>query len=295
MRKVLTMQDAREILQDITASLKAASIDGPQQDARLLLGAALGRDEAVLPHERISFGDMEKVLLETLIARRIAHEPISRIRGWREFWSLRFALSSATLDPRPDSEIIVAIAIAAAKAQLLADPEKQTKMLDLGTGSGCLLLACLNELPHATGLGLDISQDALTTARVNAKALGLAGQSHFHQHSFMDDMSHFGAFDIVLCNPPYIPAAEITDLEPEVASYEPMRALDGGADGLDCWRGIMAVVPFCMAADGCLVVEIGVGQQDDVIALAEKANMIFVESYKDLAGITRCLLFRLKN
>jgi release factor glutamine methyltransferase len=295
MRTVLTMQDAREILLDITATLKAASIDSPQQDARLLLGVALGRDEAVLPHESILFGDMEKALLETLVARRIAREPISRIRGWREFWSLRFALSSATLDPRPDSEIIVATAIAAAKAQLVADPEKQTKLLDLGTGSGCLLLACLSELPNATGLGLDISQDALTSARDNAKALGLAGQSRFHQHSFMDDMSHFGAFDIVLCNPPYIPAAEITALEPEVASYEPMRALDGGVDGLDCWRGIMAVVPFCLAADGCLVVEIGAGQQDDVIALAEKANMIFVESHKDLAGITRCLVFRLKN
>ena len=289
------MKDAREILLDIAAILKAASIESPQQDARLLLGAALGRDNAVLPHETILFGDKEKANLKILIARRVAREPISRIRGWREFWSLRFALSSATLDPRPDSEIIVATAIAAAKVQIVADPDKQLKLLDLGTGSGCLLLACLSELPQAKGLGLDISQDALATARDNATALGLAGQSRFEQHSFVDDMSQFGKFDIILCNPPYIPAAEIAGLEPEVASYEPMRALDGGADGLDCWRGLMTVVPSCLVADGFLIVEIGLGQEGDVIQLAEKANMICVESLKDLAGITRCLKFKLKN
>lgn len=291
----MTMQDAREILLDVAAILTAASIDSPQQDARLLLGAALGRDDAVLPHESISFGDMEKALLETLVARRIAREPVSRIRGWREFWSLRFALSSATLDPRPDSEIIVATAIAAAKSRSIVDPAKQLKLLDLGTGSGCLLLACLSELPDAVGLGLDISEDALATARNNATALGLAEQSRFYQHSFMDEMSQFGSFDIILCNPPYIPVAEITALEPEVARYEPMRALDGGADGLDCWRGLMTVVPSCLAAGGCLVVEIGAGQEDDVIQLAEMANMTCVEMHKDLAGITRCLMFRLKN
>ncbi|WP_438997509.1 peptide chain release factor N(5)-glutamine methyltransferase [Candidatus Puniceispirillum sp.] len=291
----MMMQDAREILLDIAAILKAASIESPQQDARLLLGAALGRHDAVLPHETIHFGDAEKTHLHALVARRVAREPVSRIRGWREFWSLRFALSSATLDPRPDSEIIVATAIAAAKARRVKNPVKQIKLLDLGTGSGCLLLACLSELPDAFGLGLDISEDALATARNNATALSLAGRSRFHQHSFMDEMSQFGSFDIILCNPPYIPAAEITELEPEVARYEPMWALDGGADGLDCWRGIMTVVPACLAVAGCLVVEIGAGQEDDVIQLAQMADMICVEMHKDLAGITRCLVFALKN
>ncbi|MBT6415142.1 MAG: peptide chain release factor N(5)-glutamine methyltransferase, partial [Candidatus Puniceispirillum sp.] len=151
-------QDARKILRDVAATLKAASIASPQQDARLLLAAAMRRNDAVLPHETISFGDAENTQLQKLVARRIAREPVSRIRGWREFWSLRFALSSATLDPRPDSEIIVATAIAAAKAQIATNSEKQHKLLDLGTGSGCLLLACLSELPHAKGVGLDISE-----------------------------------------------------------------------------------------------------------------------------------------
>ena len=289
------MQDARDILLNIADRLKAASIASPQQDARLLLAEALGRDDAVLPHETILFGDAETKKLQNLVVRRIAREPVSRIRGWREFWSLRFALSSATLDPRPDSEIIVATAIAAAKAEISKHPEKQLNLLDLGTGSGCLLLACLSELPHAKGLGLDISEAALSTARKNAIALGFADQSRFLQHSFTDDISQFGSFNIVLCNPPYIPVADIAELEPEVATYEPMRALDGGIDGLDCWRDIMAVVPPSLAADGCLVVEIGLGQEDDVIKLAEKADMICVESHKDLAGITRCLMFKLKN
>lgn len=289
------MQDAREILLTITATLKAASIASPQQDARLLLAAAIGRNDAVLPHEIIPFGDAEHVQLQKLVARRVAREPVSRIRGWREFWSLRFALSSATLDPRPDSEIIVATAIAAAKVQSKVTPEKQLKLIDLGTGSGCLLLACLSELPHATGVGLDISEVALATARDNATALGLDGQSSFYHHSFMDDLSQFGKFDIILCNPPYIPLAEIAELEAEVAIYEPIRALDGGIDGLDCWRGIMDVVPASLAAGGCLVIEIGSGQEDDVIQLAKNADMICVESHKDLANITRCLMFKVKN
>jgi release factor glutamine methyltransferase len=289
------MQDAREILLNVAASLKAASIASPQQDARLLLAEALGRNDAVLPHETIPFGDVENTRLQKLVARRVAREPVSRIRGWREFWSLRFALSSATLDPRPDSEIIVTTAIAAAKAQNGTNPEKQLKLLDLGTGSGCLLLACLSELPHAMGVGLDISEAALATAQDNATALGLGSQSGFYRYSFMDDLSQFGMFDIILCNPPYIPIAEIADLEPEVATYEPMQALDGGVDGLDCWRGIMAAVPASLAAGGCLVVEIGSGQQDDVIRLAKQADMICVGSHKDLAGITRCLMFQVKN
>ena len=111
----------------------------------------------------------------------------------------------------------------------------------------------------------------------------------------MDDLSQFGKFDIILCNPPYIPLAEIAELEAEVAIYEPIRALDGGVDGLDCWRGIMDVVPASLAAGGCLVVEIGSGQEDDVIQLAKNADMICVESHKDLANITRCLMFKVKN
>jgi len=292
MRTVLTMQDAREILLDITATLKAASIDSPQQDARLLLGAALGRDEAVLPHESILFGDMEKAQLETFVARRIAREPISRIRGWREFWSLRFALTSATLDPRPDSETLIDAAVRWASRNAVKD--RPLRLLDLGTGSGCLLLALLSELPNAHGVGIDINPDALTTAGRNAANLGLDDRAAFARHSFTDDLGALGDFDVILSNPPYIPTGEIDGLAVDVKSFDPALALDGGADGMACWTQLLPRLAAVLAADGMAFVEIGRGQEDAVIAAAGKVNLQLYDSHRDLAGITRCLAFSIK-
>ena len=286
-------QEARTILQSLEQAMDVAGIISAKTDARCLLGLALGRDIPVLPHEVLSPLDKARQKnLSAMLARRLAGEPISRIRGWREFWSLRFAISQSTLDPRPDSETIVEAAVMWA----LANSAKMGPMrcLDLGTGSGCLLLALLSELPQATGVGIDLSLDALGVAAANAKKLGFGDRVHFHQHSFFDDLSNFGSFDIILSNPPYIPTLDIAGLEADVRDFDPALALDGGTDGMDCWRGLLPRLGKPLSDKGAAFVEIGLGQEAAIVQLAAKVNLEFVESYRDLSGAIRCLQFEIK-
>ncbi len=286
-------QEARTILQSLEQAMDVAGIISAKTDARCLLGLALGRDIPVLPHEVVSPLDKARQKnLSAMLARRLAGEPISRIRGWREFWSLRFAISQSTLDPRPDSETIVEAAVTWA----LANSAQMGPMrcLDLGTGSGCLLLALLSELPQATGVGIDLSLDAIGVAAANAKKLGFGDRAHFYQHSFFDDLSHFGSFDIILSNPPYIPTLDIAGLEADVRDFDPALALDGGTDGMDCWRGLLPLLGKPLSDKGAAFVEIGLGQEAAIVQLATKVNLEFVESYRDLSGAIRCLQFEIK-
>ena len=279
--------EARIILNRVAARLVTASVDTARLDARILLATTLGRDDVVLPHETLSHwdDDLEDVLAR-LVDRRLAGEPVSRIRGWREFWSLRFLLSPDTLDPRPDSETLVAAALEA--GLLMSSP----RLLDLGTGSGCLLLACLFELPDATGLGLDISSAAVCIAAQNATRLALAERAHFGIASFADDLDVYGMFDLVICNPPYIPSGEVATLAPEVTKFDPARALDGGEDGLASWREVLPAIARRLAADGQAFVEIGAGQQAAVTVIAADCGLTISQIHVDLAGIVRCLGMR---
>ena len=280
----MPVTEAREILAVVAARLADAGIDTSQLDARLLLATALQRDEAVLPHETLDrWTADEAARLDGFVERRIAGEPLSRIRGWREFWSLRFMLSPDTLDPRPDSETLVAAAVAAGGQM------KTPRILDLGTGSGCLLLACLAELPDASGCGVDISDNAVETARQNAHALGLAERIRFQPAAFADDLTALGSFDLVISNPPYIPRNEIAALAPEVASFDPVRALDGGGDGLASWRQVMPAIACHLASSGQAFVEIGAGQAPQVTPIAAAAGLQVTDMHADLGGIVRCL------
>ena len=282
--------EARNILYVLEQTLAVAGIASAKTDARCLLGMALGRDDAILPHEDIAPMDQAcDDRLAAMVARRLEGEPISRIRGWREFWSLRFAVSPATLDPRPDSETLIDAAVKWASHNAVKD--WPLRLLDLGTGSGCLLLALLSELPKAHGVGIDISPDALTTARRNAASLGLSDRAVFAEYNFTDDLGAFGNFDVILANPPYIPTAEIDGLAVDVKSFDPALALDGGADGMACWTGLLSRLSVVLAVDGMAFVEIGRGQESAVIAAAEKVNLQFSNSHCDLAGITRGLTF----
>ena len=286
-------QDASTILYGLEQTLAAAGIASAKTDARCLLGMALGRDDAVLPHEDIAPMDQAgDDRLAAMVTRRLEGEPISRIRGWREFWSLRFALSPATLDPRPDSETLIDAAARWASRNAVKD--RPLRLLDLGTGSGCLLLALLSELPNAHGVGIDINPDALTTAGRNAVNLGLDDRAAFARHSFTDDLGVLGDFDVVLSNPPYIPTGEIDGLAVDVKSFDPALALDGGADGIACWTQLLPRLAAVLAAGSMAFVEIGRGQEDAVIAVAEKVNLQLCDSHRDLAGITRCLAFSIK-
>jgi release factor glutamine methyltransferase len=286
--------EARTILMPAQARLRNAGIDSAALDARLLLGIALGRDDAVLPHEALVDWTAEHSLaFATILDRRLAGEPISRIRGWREFWSLRLELSPDTLDPRPDSETIVAAALSWAGAR----QAETLRLLDLGTGSGALLLACLSELPRASGVGIDISAGAVTTASANAVQLGLDDRASFVEGDFADpDVGNSEAdrngFDLILCNPPYIPLAEIGGLAREVVGFDPHLALDGGGDGLASWRRLLPRLAHGLAPAGRAFVEIGAGQQSQVTELALAAGLQPTGDTADMAGIVRCLSFR---
>ncbi|MDR3537383.1 MAG: peptide chain release factor N(5)-glutamine methyltransferase [Acetobacteraceae bacterium] len=259
--------------------LAAAEIDNPRLEARLLLAHALGCTRADLlrePSATVPSGP-----LEALLNRRVAHEPLAYILGHREFWSLDFAVSPATLIPRPDSETLV-------EAALVACPAPR-RVLDLGTGTGCLLLAVLHERPDAFGIGTDLSADAAALAARNARSLGLDDRAAFLCADWGEPLQ--GGFDLVLSNPPYIETDAIDRLMPEVACHEPRRALDGGTDGSVAYRRILGDLPRLLAPQGVAVLELGADQAAGVAAEARTRGFM-VALQTDLAGIQRAILLR---
>lgn len=281
--------EAAIILQPIVIALNDAGIAGAVTDARCLLGLVLGRDDQILPHESVPLWNQEKSCqLGILLQRRCRGEPISRLRGWREFWSMRFELSPSTLDPRPDSESLVEAVVGWGRRFHSAG----LSFLDLGTGSGCLLLACLSEFPNATGIGMDINLDAIAVAVSNAARLGLTDRAHFYHQDFSADLTAYGHFDLIMANPPYIPSSDIDKLERDVRHFDPIKALDGGSDGLASWRVLLPRLPAILKNDGNVFVEVGAGQCDLVCDLAVASQLTLVATYKDLAGHERCLQFQ---
>jgi release factor glutamine methyltransferase len=266
--------------------LTGAGIDNARREARLLLSVALDEPtESLLGSpQRLLDSGIERAY-EALLRRRAGREPMSQILGRREFWSLPFAVSSDILTPRPDSETVVEAALDA-----VADRAAPLRILDLGTGSGCLLLALLSELPHASGIGTDISAAACRLARDNAGALGLAGRARFIVGDWSAAVA--GRFDLIVANPPYIPSPALDSLMPEVRDHEPRRALDGGDDGLDAYRRLLPGIGRLLDPDGRMLVEIGAGQGDEVAALLPSVELTICDRRCDLAGIERCLTAR---
>ncbi|TWB41799.1 peptide chain release factor N(5)-glutamine methyltransferase [Nitrospirillum pindoramense] len=281
----------RTVLKAAEARLAAAGCASPRLDVRLLAEEALGWSRTVLLLE----GDRPvpaeaQAALAAFVERRAAREPVSRILGKREFWSLEFRLAPDTLDPRPDTETLVETAL-----RHLPDGGRPRRLLDLGTGSGCILLALLSELPGAWGLGVDIAPGAARAAAANARHLGFAGRSAFLVGSWTDalaDGAPGGRFDAIVSNPPYIPAADIAGLEPEVRTFDPLRALDGGADGLAPYRHLAKVAGGLLIPGGLLAVEHGAGQGADVAALFTAGGLEVLERVDDLAGHDRVVAAR---
>jgi len=267
-------------------ALAAAGIEEPRREARLLLSTVLGVDGAALvgTPDRLLRAE-ERARLAALVARRAAHEPAARLLGRREFWSLDFALSSETLVPRPDSETVIEAVLAH-----IGGRRAPLRLLDLGTGSGCLLLALLSELPAASGIGIDIAPNAALTARRNAVALGLADRADFVAGSWAAALA--GRFDVIVANPPYIPSKAIAGLPPEVGRHDPHRALDGGCDGLDSYRALAPEMVRLMRGDGLAAFELGAGQARAVAGIMRRAGLAIVEIRRDLADIERCLVLR---
>jgi release factor glutamine methyltransferase len=219
-------------------------------------------------------------MLDSFVARRLAGEPVDRIVGSRGFWTFDLAVTPDVLSPRADTETIVRAAL----ERLGPAP----RILDLGTGSGAILLALLAERPDATGLGVDLSPAALTVARRNADRTGLAARVAFLAGGW--DAALGQRFDLVVSNPPYIPTADIADLDPEVRDHDPHLALDGGADGLDAYRILLPLLPGLLTEGGFAVLEIGFGQGDDVSRLAADAGLAVLEIRPDLGGVPRAVV-----
>lgn len=266
--------------------LEAAGVPDARRDARLLLAALLECDiSTVIAWPERGLDQASEEAFRDSIRRRAAREPVARILGVREFWSLPFQLAPETLDPRPDSELLVS-----ALLERVRDPQAPLQALDLGSGSGCLLLALLSELPQARGLGVDCSQAAVDMATRNARNLGLAERVHFQLGDWCAGLEQ--RFDLLLCNPPYIPAGEIDALEPEVAGWEPRAALDGGEDGLEPYRIIIPQLDRLLAASGMAIFEHGPEQAAAIAALLEQPQKWHLQVLLDLAGRERALLIR---
>ncbi len=266
------------------ARLREAGVDTPSLDAKLLLAEAIGREQSDLvafPERALSADELSAY--EAFLARRAGREPVSRILGRREFWSLNFAVTADTLDPRPETEVLVEAVLAR-----LNGPEAELRILDLGCGSGCILLALLSELAKAQGLGVDSSAAAVEVARGNAEALGLQDRAAFQVGDWAAGLE--GRWQAIVSNPPYIMGSEIGDLAPEVSRYDPRQALSGGADGLDAYRVLLPQAAGLLAPEGLLALEFGIDQGTAVQRLAEAAGFTVRDIVRDLAGRQRCLI-----
>jgi release factor glutamine methyltransferase len=261
--------------------LRAAGIEAPRQEARMLLAHVLGcREEDLLRDPRAAVPGDGGAAFSALLRRRVARAPMAHLLGRAGFWTLELDVSPATLIPRADSETIVEAA--------LEGFSDGGRVLDLGTGTGALLLAVLAERPGATGVGVDRAPEAAALAARNAAANGLSGRAAFLAGDW--DGAIGGRFDLVLSNPPYIPSVDIPALMPEVARHEPALALDGGADGLDAYRRIVAALPALLAPGGRAVLELGIGQRAAVERLAGAAGLRSLGARADLGGVERALV-----
>jgi release factor glutamine methyltransferase len=280
-------ETAQALTRAAAASLKAAGVVTAPLDARVMMRHVLGLkfENAVAdPARRLTVEEEQR--FTALLQRRRNREPLSHIVGRKEFWSLPFLVGPDVLDPRPDSETLVETVLAHVRTNGPADG-KGLAILDLGTGSGCLLLALLHELPGATGVGTDVSAPALAIARRNAARHGLGPRTRFIEGDWTAGLD--GQFDIIVSNPPYIPTAEIAMLAPEIRDHEPHLALDGGPDGLDPYRRVIPTLAQHCRGRALVALEIGEGQAGDVAKLLSDSGFAGVASHNDLARIARCV------
>jgi release factor glutamine methyltransferase len=257
-----------DLLRDAVERLRPAGIESSRAEARLLweCAQAAGAD------------------FEILLQRRLAREPISYITGHKEFWSLDFEVGPGVLIPRPETETLVEQAL-----RELQDKAQPYRILDLGTGSGCLLIALLKEFPNATGVGIDSSEAALSWAHRNTTHHGMSNRCELSKSDWGRAQ---GTFDLIVSNPPYIPSSCIAGLAPDVQNYEPRESLDGGPDGLDAYRALMPVLCKNLKGDGVALLEIGAGQHHMVRRISESQGLAGGRIEPDLAGIPRCVVVR---
>ncbi len=276
-----------DLLAQSIIRLEKAGVSNSKLDTLVLLTHALS-----VSKERIIFypdfepdSTSEKKFLE-FIERRSKREPVSHIIGCREFYGYNFNVTDATLDPRPDSETLIETVL-----KKIPDRTKDFKILELGTGTGCLIITLLKLYPNAHGTGIDLSTSALEICQKNANQNEVAPRLNLKNSDLFTQLTHSEKFELIISNPPYIPSNEIANLQTEVRVFEPHMALDGGADGLDFYRKIAQNAADFLQPSGDIVVEIGAGQKEDVVKIFTAQNFIFTDLATDLAGIERVLCF----
>ncbi len=273
------------LLDAVAQRFRQAGIEAAAADARHLVGAALSLDRAgLLSARNRQPSAAELAAIEPLVLRRLDREPVSRILGRREFWSLDFHIDGSVLDPRPDTETVVQGVL-----DHVVDRHARYTVLDLGTGSGCLLLALLSELPASEGIGVDIRHDAAVCARHNARRLGFADRARFIVGNWGSAVLGENVH-IMVTNPPYVSGHELRTLMPEVAQHDPRVALDGGEDGLDAYRALAPQIVRVLRPGGLAAVEVGRGQASAVVDLLAKCGLAIAEVKADLAGVGRCVV-----
>jgi release factor glutamine methyltransferase len=269
------------------AHLRDAGVESPRREARILLAYALTVSPEEIMAESVLPNVKGMMRYEALLTRRMSREPLAYILGHREFWSLSFAVGPGVLIPRPETETLVEEAL-----RLFPERDAPIDVLDLGTGSGCLLLSFLHERPCANGIGVDQSQVALSFAERNAYDLGLWQRLALVNGNWTDEVSDI--FDVIFVNPPYVALGNITSLEPELA-YEPVEALAGGSDGFKAFRQLAPILGERLKQGGRAFFEIGAGQADRVRDVFAASGLSIVASVPDLAGIPRCLVVELSR
>lgn len=279
-----------DILADASFRLRSSGVQSNSLDARLLLSFVLGlSQEKLLANPDLIISQKKHNDFQRLIKRRIEREPISQLTGKREFYGQDFMVSSSVLDPRPDSEVLIESIL-----EHYPNPESNLKILELGVGSGCLILSILSKFSNSSGIAIDIKQEALEVAKTNSKSLRLSDRIKFIRSDWFAKLNKsVDGFDLIISNPPYIPTDQIPHLQPEIFKYEPKVALDGGFDGLECYRKISKEVSSFLKDGGYLFIEIGFNQDQPIIKIFEQeSGLKLTGSKKDLSGITRCLIFK---
>ena len=263
-------------------ALSKAGFENAPQEAKWLLAGALERDSSFITLNPTYIpSPAEETKIQDWLQRRLTGEPLSRMKGIREFWSLPFQLNEHTLDPRPETEGVVEGVLKWVGDRI----HEHWRILDLGTGSGCLLIALLHELKHATGVGVDINEGAVAMAHTNATLNRVNERARFLQGDWGENLE--GSFDIIVSNPPYIPLREKETLAKGVIDYDPPQALFGGEDGLECYRILSRDIRSFLAPKGIAILEIGTGQREDVEKIFQEVGLRPLFVLKDLAGIER--------
>ena len=290
--------NSKELLIDGISKLKSSKIPNPEIDARILLSYASNYQNTIYMHNDISISKKDKNKFFCYLDKRIQGKPVSRILGSRNFWKNNFLINKYTLDPRPDSEVIIDVV-----TKNYSNSSTKFQILDLGSGSGCIGLSLIDDIKNASLLSIDICKQSLEILNKNAKRLNLSKRLYYAQINWFENtwikniniitknekLFSKNKFDIIVCNPPYIKSSEIKKLQIEVKNYDPLVSLDGGTDGCDSYRAIFKDIRELLALDGLCLFEIGYNLLDDIKIILKEFNLNLIKVHKDFYGYSRVI------